>query len=446
MNEVRDIQKKLYYKNKINNIRFEKRKLIIGEEDGNIKEFFFIVLNNKLSKRMKITGYSKFLIVGLLNKRSTTIDNYCKVIVSFLNYIFFDNYDKYCIKDIREIKFEYGNDYIRDLSEGKIGKNKKTKDSIIKVENKLTKFYYFLSQEISDLRYINKDDFEFVKVKKKNSVQEKLVLKSKFLVLYNDTTPPKRIKSISNFLFSEIIKTCEIYYPELVLAICLQAFGGLRKGEVCNISKDKINFYKIGKDFAWFTIDLRKKTALRDDLINVGNIKKARIQPIHPVFLKIYKEVYENHLEIISKSKNKYGAFFLTKDDKAMTEGSYNQKFKRIIKLTIKRLSERSYLNNELEQNAENSFGFNVITNYYESASEINKLSSAKINTHIFRHFFTQFVASLDNRSATEIAYWRGDSSLESAIVYLTGSPVINESIKDIQSEVYKMLLKGKRN
>lgn len=446
MDKVRDIQKKLDYKNKISKIRFEKRKLTIGGEDGSIKEFFFIVLNNKLSKRMKITGYSKFLIVELLNKRSTTIDSYCKVIVSFLNYVFFDNYDKYCIKDIREIKFEHGNDYIRDLNEGKIGRKKKTKDSIIKVENKLTKFYYFLSKEISNLKYIKKGDFEFVNIKIKNSAKEKLVLKSKFLVFYNDTTPSKRIKSISNFLFSEIIKTCEIYYPELVLAICLQAFGGLRKGEVCNVSKDKVNFYKIGKGFGWFTIDLRKKTLLRDDLINVGNIKKPRIQPIHPVFLKVFKEVYENHLELISKSKNKYGAFFLTKHDKAMTEGSYNQKFKRIIKLTIQRLSDSSYINKESEKNSENHFGLNVITNYYESASEINKLSSAKINTHIFRHFFTQFVASLDNRSATEIAYWRGDSSLESAIVYLTGSPVVDESIKDIQSEVYKMLIKDKRN
>lgn len=446
MGKVSSIEKKLYYKKKILNIRFEKRKLVIAREDGTLKEFFFIILNNKLSKKSKITGYSKFLIVELLNKRVTTVDGYCKVIVSFLNYVFFDNYDKYNIKDIRDLKFEYGNDYIRDLSDGKIGRNRKTKDSIINVENKLTKFYYFLSKEISDLRYIKKHDFEFIRVQVKSGIKEKLILKSKFLVAYNDTVAPKRVKSISNFLFSEIIKTCEIYYPELVLAICLQAFAGLRKGEVCNVSKDKINFNKIGNNFEWFTIDLRKKSILRDDLVNVGNIKKYRIQPIHPIFLKAFQEIYENHMKIISRSKNKYGAIFLTKNDEAMTELSYNQKFKRIIKLTIQRLSDAPFINDKLELNYNDNFGLNLLTNYYESASEINKLSSARINTHIFRHFFTQFIASLNNRSATEIAYWRGDSSLESAITYLTGSPIIDENIKEIQTEVYKMLIKDKGN
>lgn len=440
MNKIIDIQRELDYQNRVNSIRFEKRKLVLVGEDGSVKELFFIVLNNSLNKRMKITGYSKFLIVELLNKRSTTVNNYCKYIVSFLNYVFFDNYNKYGIKDIRELKFEHGNDFIRDISKGKIGRKEKTKDSIIKVENKITRFYYFLSKEINDLKYIKESDFENLKYIDRYNLKEKSIIKNKFLVAYNDTLPAKRIKSISNFLFSEIIKTCEIYYPELILAICFQAFGGLRKGEVCNISKDKIDFCQIGKEFGWFTIDLRKKTILREDLVNVGNIKKPRIQPIHPAFLKIFKEIYENHLKLISKSKNKYGALFLTKDDKAMTDLSYNQKFKRIIKLTLQRLSNNSVF----EYNCETYFGLNLLSNYYESASEINKLSSGKTNTHIFRHFFTQFIASLDKGSATEISYWRGDSSLESAIVYLAGSPVFNEKIKDIQSEVYKMLINNR--
>ena len=264
---------------------------------------------------------------------------------------------------------------------------------------------------------LNTNDFEKnfrIKDKRKNSHEKK---ESLFMVIYPEHIPAKRIKYISSFLFSEILRVCEIYYPELKLAICLQAFGGLRKGEVCNVTKDKIQYEKLMDRYTWFTIDLRAVKNIRSDGKCVGGIKRKRIQPIHPVFLKILTRVYQQHLELIKHWDNPYGALFINKNGDAMIEQSYEKKIKRIINLLLIRLK--------------NNGDFN-------SLSEMNLLLSGRINTHIFRHFFTKFIFQLEKHTPSyEIAYWRGDSSLDSALRYLGNNPVVDEKIQQIQEEIF---------
>lgn len=78
----------------------------------------------------------------------------------------------------------------------------------------------------------------------------------------------------------------------------------------------------------------------------------------------------------------------------------------------------------------------------YESMSELNILMSGKIGTHVFRHFFTQqLVASNLIRSSAELAYWRGDSNLNSSTVYLANSYYVDENIKDMQHKMMKLIL-----
>jgi integrase len=421
MGKVIEINKSNERSLRIQNIRFGKRKLVMADDEGLMHECMFIVLENTCNLKFKVTGYSMYFFKRLGNKRIETLDYHAKILVLFLNYIFFDNYEKYKMKNINELKIEHGNDFLRDYSRGKIGNENKSKTTVQKAEQVINNFYRFLYKNCEGMKFLTSKDFI---VKSSNSLgfsrknNNKESFENLFFVEYAKRRPPKRLKSMSINLFSEILQVCNIYYPELKLAICLQAFGGLRRGEVCNVTKDKIQYGFLGKEYSWFVIDLTEKTRMREDLVSVGNIKKRRLQPIHPIFLGIFTKVYNEHLELIKSRKNTYGALFLNRHDEAMTDESYEQKFERIIKLVIERLGNRGD---------------------FDSSSELNILVAASVNTHILRHFFTQFISKLETtRTPSEIAYWRGDSSLESALTYLRCSPVIDDKIKEIQGELLK--------
>lgn len=46
-------------------------------------------------------------------------------------------------------------------------------------------------------------------------------------------------------------------------------------------------------------------------------------------------------------------------------------------------------------------------------------------------------------RSPVELAYWRGDSSLDSALDYLIDNPLIDEKIQYAQKKIYDLAVLG---
>ena len=104
-----------------------------------------------------------------------------------------------------------------------------------------------------------------------------------------------------------------------------------------------------------------------------------------------------------------------------MLDSSYETFFKNIVDLVLEKLCKRGD---------------------FKSASEAKLLMSGRVGTHILRHFFTQFIAELETtRSPIEVAYWRGDGSLDSAIAYFAQHPVIDEKIKKIQEKVFDKIV-----
>lgn len=396
------------YEDKISNLRFKKKKFILIEENGLSREYVFIVLENKRTRRFKVSAYSSFFFEkGMLNNRYKTKEEYAKLIVLFLNYLFFDMYDQWKLKNIEDLKIEYGDQFLSEYAYGKLGESNKSRATVQLAEIKLTAFYKWLSYKLKSMKYINESDFSNKPI---------------FSFEYPSYVSPLRIKHISSKLFAEILRICDDYpnYRQLKLAFCLQAFAGLRGGEVCNVSLDKIQFSYIYNELEHFIIDLREKTRLRSDFKSVGGIKKFRIQAIHPIFLTFFKLVYEEHIELIKDRENPFGALFLNRDNEAMMESSYNYHFKNIITILIERLINRGDPT---------------------SLGQVHQLISGKVNKHVFRHFYTQTIAETE-KNPNQLAYWRGDSSIESSITYLTQNPEIDNKIKIIQQSVYENLIK----
>ena len=408
------------YRESIKYFRFNKRKLTIVNKNGRQVSYYFIVIENTKTCKIKITSYSRYLLLKLIDMQPETVDYHAKIVVSFLNYIFFEKYDDYKILDITDLKLEYGEEYLRDYAYGKIGQENKTNETIMKARGVLNNFYQFLyfNEYKTQMNYITKQDFNSMYFKK-NKI--KYTNSNLFYVSLPNWIPPKRIKSISLDLFRMILRTYDIYYPHLTLAICFQAFAGLRAGEVCNISKSKLNYSKIGDEFNYFTIDLTKKIQMRNDMVDVGSIKKPRIQPIHPVFLKTFKIVYDKHMKMIKNIDNDFGALFMNRYGEAITYESYHKIFDNVIEKVKIQLSKDGSFN---------------------SMSELNILMSGQIGTHVFRHFFTQFIAKLEQtKSSAEIAYWRGDRSLDSSVTYLSNAYYVDEEIENMQKEIMDLIL-----
>ncbi|WBL15219.1 site-specific integrase [Sutcliffiella sp. NC1] len=418
MGDVILYNEKKRYEERIKKIRFKVKKYMMVDEEDLDREFIFIVLQNLQKKRFKISAFSNFFYKkGMINNSFRTKENYAKIIVLFLNYIFFDKYDNYKLTNIEELQIKHGNEFLRDYSYGDIGQKNKTRDTVEKAEAILNKFYRYIYEEIKGLKYLNENEF-YKSIRYgngKHSRKKEGQIQTLFSVMYPNYQPPQKLKHIPLDILIELIDVCGKYYPKLKLALCLQAFGGLRAGEVCNVSLDKILIGYVGNEFSYFNVDLRYKTRMRTDFKRTGDIKKPRVQPIHPAFLSYFKKVYDQHLELIKGENNHFGAIFLNRSGEAMTESSYNDYFKKIVMILIDRLSG---------------------TDNFYLVGQANILLSGRVNKHILRHFFTQHISEYVS-NPNELAYWRGDSSLNSSITYLTQNPKIDEKIRVIQKEIY---------
>ena len=409
------------YKDKLNDIRFEHKELTVIEEDDIVRHFMFIVLRNKKTKKMRTTGYSLYFFKSLESNSLETLEYHATIITLFLNYIFIDKYEEFQMKDISQFKIEYGNQFLRDYSQGKIGNELKTKQAVNKAKNIINKFIRFIyMKEKTKMLFINDRDFLGVNTTKrsvKGKERKGDSSPSIFSVVPKNTEPPKRVKSLSSRVFQEMLYVCDIHYPMMKLGLCLQAFGGLRRGEVCNVSLFNTSFHYNGKDLGWFIINLKEKRKMREDGKDVGGIKKKREQPIHPTFLSMFQQVYDQHMELIKGINDPYGAIFLNDDNVAMTKDTYAEYFQKIMLLTIERLSKYPD---------------------FRSNSEMRMLMNGMVNTHVLRHFFSQFIAKIKlTRNPAEVAYWRGDSSLDTAITYLRESPLVDEKIRQVQQTFY---------
>lgn len=405
---------------KIKNFRFEWKRLTIIENEGLERHFMFIVLVNQTNKKMKVCGYSTYFFGELMSNRIETLEYHAKIIVLFLNYVMFEKYESYQIKDITELEIEHGNNFLRDYLQGRIGNENKTQETVDKAGRILTRFYFHLTKTMGGMKYLQKSDFYVGTILKQKKVEE--YVESIFITLDSLYIPPQRIKHIPIDIFQEMLDVCDDFYPHLKLALCLQAFGGLRSGEVCNVTRYNTNYSMYHNDMGWFTIDLRFKVQMRTDGKNVGGIKKPRVQPIHPIFLSVFQAVWKEHMKLIEGLDNPYGAIFLNRDHEAMLQSSYDVFFKKIITIVIQRLSHKAD---------------------FKSSSQAKMLMSGRIGTHVLRHFFTQFLNRMSKdtlKSPVELAYWRGDSSLDTAISYLAADPIIDEKIIEIQKSVYEQM------
>lgn len=389
------------------NVRFIKEVIerpILSNGEEKIKESVVILLKNLDNNRCVIHPLTSFLLQWD-NCELNTILKVANEIVPFLNYILIDNCDSYELNSLWDITFEHGSDYLNVLGETR------SRSTVKSTERTLTKFYFFLTKK-KLLKTIVLEDFTFTK-KTNGSGHKTESISSPFEgVIYPDAELKNILHHLPNELVLPFLNTALYKVPRIALGVYLQMFGGLRIGEVVNISKGNITLKgPYGQNGMVVRV---QKQPLRPDLKNndgKGGVKTPRYQTIFSCF-GLLSKLYKYHLDRFDVDGEV--ALFVNSDGNALTERSYRGDFEKLKEEFISTLEKSDDLKLR---------GYGI------------SLRQKKWSTHIGRGVFSNLVSDVAD-TAVEIALARGDKSLDSALSYTSDAEKL---AKKVESNLNKM-------
>lgn len=325
----------------------------------------------------------------------------------FLNWLLIENYEIYQLYNLEELGFHHGVDYLNHL------KNvRKLQRATVKTANRyLTAFYDFLHKRKILPEHMN--------LKSIDDRSGKRILISPFLE-HGATLPPKRLKEdkIVEFpdqrLITYFLEVAEQVAPDIAFGIYLQMFGGLRKGEVVNLTLSSLRpqgpFARQG-----LTVVIQYRPELFIHLKDTSKmqVKNERVQPIQIVdYLPRLYEKATLRLQEFHETNPHY-ALFVDNDGKPMSGAVYENRFSKVKKHFFKELAKIN-------------------------SPHLAYLKSVSWETHIGRGIYTNLMAPIVS-SAHELAVLRGDKSLESALSYMSKLRIK----KEVQQGLEDMFGKG---
>ncbi|WP_062352322.1 site-specific integrase [Bacillus kwashiorkori] len=411
------------------------REVIVESErvGGKIEstDIVLIGLKNNLTGHILPHPISNFIVKCYKNNQlgPSTQLRAARIISMFLNYIYTQiededdediekKYSQLEGKGVRALELQHGADFITYGTY--LGRNSET---IAYWETTLTRFYNFLKEQ--DL--IDQDP----KIRKTTNKKGDEILISPFGNSVLDIERPNKkqddyMTTLKDFgenrydLVKLFIDIARSEASEIALGIYFQFFGGLRVGEVVNLTESalKPKGYR-GTDSRSFFVDIDdRQEKLFPNLINnkYNQVKRPRIQYI--IHSNLLNQLYEAHdskledLKLKRKLKIDDSLFVSYKTGVPISGPNYAKKFKRVKEKFLEELRENRY---------------------YE---DLEFLESLPWSTHIGRAVFTNFLID-QGLGIEEIRDSRGDRSLLSAIDYLERR-VTRKKIKEMMEKIAK--------
>ena len=349
----------------------------------------------------------------LRDKSPNTIKNfYLTYLIRFLNYVF-NEADK-PIKNIEDLTFELGEEFLQLFSNGQLPNDKykkmRNRESVDKANRTLSHFYYWLCikrdkdrKKKYRMKYFFLGDLEFHMVSNKNEFNDKSkqVLSNCFIV---DTTESRysrgKVVQASNYTIRKLIKFARYIDPQMEFGIIMGAFMGLRQGYITQLSEYKLAGIDGDAEIA-YSINFNNLEVLRSDLKVTSTPKRRKWQkiniPIYPGCRKIIYNAYQKHLDILKRQElypNKYGAVFINDRGKAMRSRTYYQRFERIASLARQEIY------------AEADVGIE------EALIEKRVLGQGTLTPHSLRHYFKQLLDDCERSAAIKSRYLGQKSEL----------------------------------
>lgn len=368
---------------------------------------------------LRLTNFHKY--VGAIggSKYAYYIDNdSVRRVCNFLTYVLFKHNGRYKVDRITDIHYQAAVDYLSDYSKTKNMKgNYPSRQSVEKERNAISHFL----RNIGNRRCDYKQHYYAKKVLvRESSVTKSLIRKKGTKVVWEYEINATYLSNSSNNLIRDIpqkainiiLRAIRREAPDLLFGVILQLCAGLREGEVVNVRRSDSTYYggirytKENGRFTSFEVDLTKEYLIRSDGKATGGIKRGRIQGVYPVFLEIVQDAYEEHLKIVDIDDIEPEAPMFVNTKRSATIGkkmaiSKQSYCKRINKIIFSTVVPELLKSNDSELKI---FGMLLNENNW--------------GLHAFRHWFSVQLV-LNGEDLNGIAFWRGDTSLESAYTYL---------------------------
>ncbi|WP_242315120.1 hypothetical protein [Bacillus cereus group sp. BfR-BA-01355] len=277
---------------------------------------------------------------------------------------------------------------------------------VYRMENYLIEFYYWLQKQ-----NIIEKDFELKYKLSSYKGNARTVKVSPFNDLELGTLYPNRRDEIVDNrivdfgknrynLAVKLIRVAEQIAEDIAFGICLQLFGGLRKGEVVNLLRTSLKPQgSYGKSGLIIEVRDNRELIFQNKKSTIHEqVKNPRNQSIliSSLLSSLYQKHFErlNRLEKIGLLKNEKALFISMRTGKPISGKQYYQKFNKVKGKFLEVLSKEGNIE-DFEYLFENSW-----------------------STHICRGVFTNFLLDI-GMSVLEIAIARGDRSIESALAYV---------------------------
>lgn len=406
-------------------------------DDGLVHLRSFIVLKNDYGVIVKFTRlhlyagvYSGRTVVPLTKNPTKRL----YYISAMLNYILVYNYDKYRINHVFQITKEMLTDFFQTYAlEPKSDGNHKQKDTVENCINAVTRFMAMLAKKYKNQMHITLDEL-YVSTNYYDKYKKKRILqRPDFQISIVSEVRPK-FKDLPTKAFELLIPLAFKYSPEIAFALCIQAFAGLRAGEVMNmrqetsISGGTIQFTSIAGTVIKIEINLKKALVMRKDNKIVGSIKKPRMQCVYPAFIDAFCTAYKVHMQILKNGNcdEDYKPLFPNRDGNAMTTDDYRKTFMNLVKnhfcpLLLESSDPELRIYGQL-------------------------LCENSLTPHSLRHWFTVQLV-LRGEDIAGIQFWRGDRNPQSAFEYLQNKGDLVKELIEADDKLTKILLKvGEQN
>ena len=348
-----------------------------------------------------IDAYTKGVCIPITSDAKTKLHYIC----AMLNYVLIENHGRFGIEHIFGIKKEMLEAFFQDYAlEKNNDGSSKSHQTIEKCVAAVTGFFRKLYRSYEGYMRISPNELynEKTVFSRRGKAQKKLTPNFKVR-----TTPTVKttLRDIPMKAFQVIVNQASCHTPEILFAICLQAFAGLRPGEVCNVRQEcsplgpGLIVTAIEGVVKRAEIDLAAKYRLRSDGVNCGGIKKLRRQRVYHAFMPAFCKAYEFHKRLFHGNyEQEYCPMFANSRGMAMTYADYRSKFHHLI---------TAHVRPEL-----------ICSDDPECRLYGQLLYENNLGPHALRHWYSVQLA-LMGEDIAGMQYWRGDSSPESALVYL---------------------------
>lgn len=375
----------LAFKDSNNDIKFISTSVWIDflkKEDGKYEKRHIAIVSIKDSSLdiEVIHPITQFIVDGWKLHKFNTQRKHANNTVKFLNYLK-HNRRSLGIKSLRELSISHANKYLTGLTQ-----DEKARGTVKDAERTLTNFYVWLVKN----RII--DSIPLERFVKKESHYGKDYYESPFEVVYPQIRASNMIHMLPVDYIPLLLEVAIQVAKPIALGIYFQIFGGIRVSEVINLKKTQV---KVRIKTGDLSFSLQNQN-FRTDLKEHSSVKKPRTQRVFNI--KDWGDtLFYDHIQLY-KSKEYPNALFVNRDGMPMSQRSYRQYFEKVKRTFIKLLEE------------EGDFEQKILA---------KQLKCYKWSTHIGRGTFTNMIAeNADN--PYEVSFPRGDSSLESALSYMS--------------------------